>query len=427
MKITVLACGSRGDVQPPLSLAHHLLVAGHDVTIAAPADFADAARHLGARVAVIPVDAQAMVNRAGLRESLRRGRTLAFFAEAFEDDVMGGAAGADALLAATEGADLLLVPPLVEDLCVSIAEARRQRVALMLPMPFWPNSSYPSFIFSAWPIPRFLNHATHLAMELGTRPLIGIANALRVRLRLPPMRYRPSVAFRAARPMVFYWVPPQVLPPPAEFGPNHVFTGYWAAPREVRAALGEAAPPDDVVRFVAAGPPPVYVGFGSMPVLDEAVIAEIDDATRALGLRVVYGSGWSAHRGEETTRSIVVGALDHDWLFPRCVAAVHHGGASTTGAAIRAGIPAVIASVFADQPFWGRRVRELGIGDTLRFQRLDGPRLRRALARALAPATCARSRMLARELAGLVDGAELTARIIHEHGAGFAIPTRLAG
>ncbi len=161
-----------------------------------------------------------------------------------------------------------------------------------------------------------------------------------------------------------------------------------------------------------------------MPVLDARAMAAIEQASSALGLRVVYGQGWSETLTPDP-RSISVREVDHDWLFPRCAAVLHHGGTSTTSAALRSGVPSIVASVFADQPFWGRRVVELGAGETFRFQKLSAERLKRALEHVLSEPVRRAAKSLADELAATPDGAVVMARHIDAHAAGFPIPKGL--
>ncbi len=149
---------------------------------------------------------------------------------------------------------------------------------------------------------------------------------------------------------------------------RHV-TGYWPLP-----PVSDWSPPADLAAFLDAGPPPVCIGFGSTPSEDPgALTATVLEAVRRAGVRAVLLSGWgglvSAGRSEEgagpaTDRDdvIVVDEVPHEWLFPRMAAVVHHGGAGTTGAAFRAGVPAVVVPFVVDQPFWGSRVEALGVG-----------------------------------------------------------------
>src|SRR5690606_27676135 len=144
---------------------------------------------------------------------------------------------------------------------------------------------------------------------------------------------------------------------PADWGPAHHVTGYWF----LEPAEGLAA---DLEDFISSGEPPVYVGFGSGGTADGWRTAEIVvEATRRAGLRAVMSRGWGGlSLGELDDRVFVVDETPHGLLFPKMSAVVHHGGAGTTGAALRAGVPQVVVPFLADQAFWGSRVASVGAG-----------------------------------------------------------------
>ncbi len=117
-------------------------------------------------------------------------------------------------------------------------------------------------------------------------------------------------------------------------------------------------------RFLDAGDPPVYVGFGSMSGRDPQHLTKlVIDALQQAGVRGLIATGWGGLTAADLPETIFkIDSVPHDWLFPRVAAVVHHGGAGTTAAGLRAGRPTVICPFIVDQPFWGRRVHELGAG-----------------------------------------------------------------
>lgn len=177
---------------------------------------------------------------------------------------------------------------------------------------------------------------------------------LRERLGLPAHTTRSYL--RAARQIpALYAMSRHVVPPIADA--NVHTTGYWF--------LAEtAAPPPGLERFLAAGEPPVYIGFGSMSSSDPAAtLRMIVAATERLGRRAVIGRGWSGAAAPELPATVyLLDSAPHQWLFPHMAALVHHGGAGTTAAGLAAGKPTLIVPHMADQPYWGRRVAELGVG-----------------------------------------------------------------
>lgn len=136
--------------------------------------------------------------------------------------------------------------------------------------------------------------------------------------------------------------------------------GYWWP-----AHPADWAPPQDLEQFLAAGPPPVFVGFGSRSSADAARLTElVAEARRRAGVRMVIQAGWASLGAglQADDDMIVIGETPHDWLFPRMSAVVHHAGAGTTAAGLRAGVPTVSVPLITDQPFWASRVTALGTG-----------------------------------------------------------------
>jgi len=150
----------------------------------------------------------------------------------------------------------------------------------------------------------------------------------------------------------------------------------------VRAGADGWRPDPDLEAFLAAGPPPVYIGFGSMGTDDPAATARLVlDANVAAGVRAIVRRGWARLLAADPPASVhFVESVPHAWLLPRVAAAVHHGGAGTTAASLRAGVPTVIVPFHGDQFFWARRVQELGAGPApITRRRLTVERLAAAL------------------------------------------------
>ena len=201
---------------------------------------------------------------------------------------------------------------------------------------------------------------------------------------------------------------PTLAPVPASPGRTVFQTGTWVF-------SDERPLPADLEAFLAGGEPPVYIGFGSMPATSDAVRALVD-AAGAAGRRVVVSGGWAALDLTDETDCLVIGDVSHDVLFPRVAAIVHHGGAGTTAAAARAGIPQVVIPMFGDQFYWAGRVVSLGVGASTRYDFLTDDALTDALRGAIDPAVVERARQLAGRLGQ--DGAEVAARrLADEYGA----------
>jgi UDP:flavonoid glycosyltransferase YjiC (YdhE family) len=158
---------------------------------------------------------------------------------------------------------------------------------------------------------------------------------------------------------VLYGVSPRVMPRDPKWRKDIFVTGFWFdEPDE------SWQPPAPLAGFLRAYPSPTYIGFGSMASKNpQATLHIIVDALKHSGQAGIVYSGWAGLRADELPDNILlIDGAPHDWLFPRMGAIVHHGGAGTTAAGLRAGIPATVISHMADQPYWGRRIYELGAG-----------------------------------------------------------------
>jgi sterol 3beta-glucosyltransferase len=244
-----------------------------------------------------------------------------------------------------------------------------------LPGPLTPNA------------PAALNRASYLPVQqmLWQTSRAGDA-AVRRRLGLgrPPI-FGPFGALERRGIPTLYGFSAHVLPRPADWEAHHHVTGYWFL-----SAPDGWAPPDDLARFLEAGPPPVYIGFGSMGNRDpEATTRLALDALLRSKQRGVLASGWGGLNAADLPESVyMLKAAPHDWLFPRMAAVVHHGGAGTTAAGFRAGVPTIITPFFGDQPFWGARAAALGVGAApIPRKRLTADQLAAAITRAVSDPT----------------------------------------
>jgi sterol 3beta-glucosyltransferase len=212
-----------------------------------------------------------------------------------------------------------------------------------------------------------------------------------------------------------------VLPRPNDWPSYLSVGGYCDLQEELRDRLGEIGVDRELEKWLNAGEPPIFFGFGSMPVADpEALLRLVHEACSGVGARALVASGWTQFPRTRTPEVMVIDPINHDALLPRCRAAVHHGGAGTTAASLAAGIPTVVCSLFADQPLWGFRVTALGAGVTLPFQRLSLETLGQALRSALRDNVGERARALGAALrarSGRAHSAELLLDAIAGQGA----------
>jgi len=267
-------------------------------------------------------------------------------------------------LRACADADLIMVSPTALALSLSVAEKRRVPICWTALQPTAPSRYLPSFFFPPGPpwlpgvgLYHFLTHAVtaELLWQL-MRPTIN--RARQEILGLPPFPFLGPISATLGKQPHLYGYSPLVVPPPPDWGPHHHVTGYWVLEEP------HYQPTAELAKFLAAGPPPVYIGFGSNHNTDPVAVTRL--VVRALedaGLRGLLHAGWGGMAPVEgSDRVLAIHSVPHEWLFGRVAAVVHHGGAGTTGAALRSGVPSLVVPFHSDQPFWGRRTFELGCG-----------------------------------------------------------------
>jgi sterol 3beta-glucosyltransferase len=370
MKILLLTAGSRGDVQPFVALAQAVCRAGHTVLLAAPPDAEILAEEHGIPYASLGIDYQALASSDNGRGAVA-GRPAALIRSLRE--VKEATRGMlDAAWTAAKGADAVVYHPK----CLAgahIAEALRIPCFLALPLPLLvPTRTFPAPIGSL-PDIKTLNPTSYAAMRLSLLPFSSTLSRWRQEVLGLPARFAFADPFAiGGRPIpVLYAFSRHLVPPPSDW-PSHVtVTGYWFTDHEESLGL-----PADLERFLAAGPPPVYIGFGSMTGRDpEKLTQTIVDAVRLAGVRAVIATGWGGLAASEGASDVyVIRSASHTELFPRCAAVVHHGGSGTTHAGLRAGRPTIVCPVAMDQPFWGVRVQAAGAGpEPIPHRALTGP------------------------------------------------------
>ena len=386
MRLTIVTAGSRGDVQPYVALALGLQRQGHQVTVATHEHFRDFVTGWGVGFAPVAGDPQALLHGEIGQRWLATGRNvLEFLREVrrFAGTILEPAL-AD-VVAATRDADAVVGSVLGLPVW-HIAERRGIPMFAAPLQPVTPTREFAAIGLPARPrLGPWLNQVSHhVAEQMLWQPLRGHVNRWRRdALGLPKERFLgPSRRMQEAGVPVLYGFSRHVVPPPGDWGANVHVTGWWFLDRPAG-----YVPPPALARFLADGPPPVYVGFGSMTPRDASVLTRLAlDALERAGARGVLLRGWGGlGAGELPPWAISVGDVPHEWLLPRMAAVVHHGGAGTTGASLRAGVPSIVTPLFVDQPFWGRRVHELGVGPAPIMRRdLTADSLARAIGTSLA-------------------------------------------
>jgi UDP:flavonoid glycosyltransferase YjiC (YdhE family) len=418
MKIVVLALGTRGDVQPFLALGAGLRAAGYDVRIATHQRFEPLVSAAGLEFAPMAGDPQALLatqagkelvnnDGRGLLHSTRR--TIQMMEAEFEQ-------GFRDCLAAAEGADALIVSP------TGLGPAHPLSEVMGIPLircfygPGLPTGERPAFDLPfGWNPGRRINLLTYDMLRealwlAGRRPM---NKHVRPRLGLAPLplQHAMNALDRSGIPVLNCYSP-VAHPRPADWPANFHVTGWWFVDRPAT-----WAPPQELVDFLAGGPQPISIGFGSMPGFDPEQLLEIvRGGLRRSGQRGILLGNWSGLSAADDGMTLIsddlllASEIPHDWLFPRMAANIHHGGAGTTGGALRAGVPTAMVPFLPDQRMWGRQVAKLGVGaEPLPPKQLSADSLADLI-------TVLQSNGALRERA-----AEIGARIAAEDGVGNAV------
>ncbi|MBI1949680.1 MAG: glycosyltransferase family 1 protein [Deltaproteobacteria bacterium] len=411
MRIALLTFGSRGDVQPFAIVGDALRARGHQVCLLASRDQTPFAERCGLQTRALPVDAKAILESERGQHLLRNGHLLRFGALLKEqtagviDDVV------PVFAEAVRDADVVAVHLLLLPYAMALAE--HHRLVRVFTAPMVPTSAFASPLFGRAQLGPF-NRASHgLLDRMGwwVARDAAIASAHFASRPVPVQCFARAEA--AGMPAVDI-VSPTIVPRPDDAPAAHVFTGDLRMSAELRARLGEATRDAALEKFLDGADPPVFFGFGSMPVADPAAtLALVAEVARSLGVRALLGAGWSAlPPGEhDGGRVFVTGALDHDAVLPRCRAAVHHGGAGTTHTALRAGLCSVVCSFLMDQPWWADLLIGHGVGAKLPFPKLSAARLARALRPLLTDEAQGRARALAARMK-VEDGVAVAVEVI---------------
>ncbi|MER8067552.1 glycosyltransferase [Streptomyces sp. NPDC094034] len=390
--------GSRGDVEPLVGLTARLRELGAEVRVCAPPDEDFAQRLAGVGVTLVPVGRSARALAAGAppASSLPE-RAAEVIASQFE-----------VVTAAAEGCDVVVATGMMPAAAGGLSVAEKLGIRsvsvtfqqLTLPSPHHRPLAYPGRPFP----PEVTDNKVLWDLDAeSNNALFGAAlNTNRASIGLPPVdNVRDYVIggrpWLATDPVLDPWRPTPDF--------DVVQTGAWIVPDHNPLPAG-------LLAFLDVGTPPVYVGFGSMPMLASADIARVAvDAVRAQGRRVVVARGWAdLDLIDDGDDCFVIGEINQQALFPRMAAVVHHGGAGTTTTATRAGAPQVVVPQAADQPYWAGRVADLGIGVAH-----DGPTptvesLSAALGTALAAGTHDRAKAVAGEIR--TDGTAVAAKLL---------------
>ncbi|KAI3526528.1 hypothetical protein L1887_05785 [Cichorium endivia] len=364
LQIVILIVGTRGDVQPFVAIGKRLQEYGHRVRLATHSNFKEFVLTSGLEFYPLGGDpkvlAEYMVKNKGFLPS---GPSEIPVQRAQMKDIIFS------LLAACKEPDLDTGIPFKADAMMAnppayghthVAESLKIPIHIFFTMPWTPTSEFPH------PLSRVKQPAGYrLSYQivdsliwLGIRDMIN--DVRKKKLKLRPVTYLSgSQGSETDIPHGYIWSP-HLVPKPKDWGPKVDVVGFCFLD-----LASNYKPPEELVRWLEAGPKPIYIGFGSLPVQEpEKMTQTIVKALEMTGQRGIINKGWGG-LGILSEPKDFVYSLDnipHDWLFLQCASVVHHGGAGTTAAGLKAACPTTIVPFFGDQPFWGERVHSRGVG-----------------------------------------------------------------
>ncbi len=403
MHIRLLALGTQGDVQPCIALGLGLQQVGYEVSVGTTRDFKAFVESFGLKCMASERDVHSLVMGQGGKRPRGRKAKWDFFRLLLDETFK-----------LSQGADLLVYGPALIFSAPHVAEKLKVPAIPALLQPFMtPTRDFPAVGTPYLPLGGGYNRFTYDLLDSFLWLFLrGQINKWRVsELGLPPCP-QPGIftPLRSADIPTLYGFSSYVLPKPAEWGQNVHVTGYWFLPASAW------QPSVALTQFLDAGPAPVYVGFGSMAGRDPVHTARIVfEAVQKAGVRAIVAAGWGGLAASDLPSNVfALESAPHDWLFPRMAAAVHHGGAGTTAASLRAGIPTLVIPFKSDQPFWGKRVALAGAGpQPVPHRQLTVERLAQALILMQDESMRSRAEVLGRQIRS-EDGVASAVQVIQQ-------------
>ncbi len=368
MKILIITFGSRGDVQPYVALGKGLQAAGHTVTLCTASTFETFITENGLQYGYMTDELIKLMDTDAGKDALEGTVGLLGTAKTMIKLVKATMPLNRQMIIDSWEAAKIAEPELViyhpKALGgLSIAEAfNAPAILAVLQAMMVPTAEFPTIGVPALPLGGWYNKLTYKLIAMGYGQYTKSVNEIRQTLmgldKLPKGTGILTKGDGSPIP-VLHGFSKYVIPRPKDWPEQAAITGYWFLDQQK-----EWQPSAELQTFLEAGEPPVYVGFGSMAGKNPQRLADIVvGALQKANVRGLIATGWGGLDAEDLPESIFkIEKAPHDWLFPRMAAVVHHGGAGTTAAGLRAGRPSLICSFMGDQPFWGERVFELGVG-----------------------------------------------------------------
>lgn len=363
LQIVMLIVGTRGDVQPFVAIGKCLQEYGHRVRLATHSNFEEFVLSAGLEFYPLGGDPKVLAaymvkNKGFLPSGPSEIQIQRHQIKEIIFSLLPACVDADPITEVSFEVDAIIAnPPAYGH--THVAEALKVPLHIFFTMPWTPTNEFPH------PLSRVMQQVGYrLSYQivdsliwLGIRDMINEFRKKKLKLR--PVTYLSGSNNSPDVPYGYIWSP-HLVPKPKDWGPKIDVVGFCFLD-----LASNYVPPDSLVKWLEAGKEPIYIGFGSLPVEEpEKMTRIIVKALENTGQRGIINKGWGG-LGNLAERKDFIYLLDncpHDWLFARCAAVVHHGGAGTTAAGLKAACPTTVVPFFGDQPFWGERVHARGVG-----------------------------------------------------------------
>lgn len=421
MKIAITTVGSRGDLQPFISLGLGLKKAGYDVLIISAKNEEDFVRNYGLDFHALDVNIQELMEGNSDVQGMAKGSNPLKFMITH----LKGSKNLKSMMIKTQcemwdacqDADLIVFHPGMP-IGYYIAHVNHKKSVLLNPFPVVATKDYPSILFYSLPrLGKVFNSLTH---ALFYKMFWALAKSAIVAFwkgkKLPKVDFKTSPVIqqiKSGRPVINAYSP-LVFQPAREWGINIQTVGSLIIENE-----SNFTPAKELVDFINAGEPPIFIGFGSMKDINSftRTFEILSEAVTKTKQRAVIGLGWTKNSftGAIPENLFLIENTPFTWLFPQMKLVIHHGGAGTTAAGLIAGKPTIIIPHIADQPAWGLRVYELGVGSKpIAKKNLTANKLSKAILFALQPRIVETANQLGQSMRK-ENGSGKAVEIIHKY------------
>lgn len=423
MKIAITTIGTRGDLQPYIALGLGLKGSGYEVQIVSAKNEETFVRNYGLDFFALDVDIQKIMEGGDVKEMAKGSNPFKFIISHLK-----GSKSLKKLMvkiqeeiwAACKKADLIIFHPGMP-LGFFLGKEKNIKAILATPFPVISTKDYPSILFYSLPrLGSYYNLLTHFIFDkvfwaLGKSSIkLFWAKNIKSKIDLDTSPIKQQIN---SGHLVLNGYSELLFKQPKEWPNNIHTTGSWIIDTETN-----FVPPIELDDFINNGDPPIYIGFGSMKDLNSfnKTLALIIEALDITNQRAVVGLGWTKinYKGALPENIFLVESVPHTWLFPKMKMLIHHGGAGTTATGLRAGKPTIIVPHNADQPAWGQRVFELGVGSKpIKKSKLTAGKLANAISFSQTPNIIAKAERIGQQLKnenGVQKAVEIIERLMSD-------------